>query len=171
MKFTRRTNAALLLMTFVLLGCGGSVPNSEEGDPVPVSGIVKLGGQPAANVVVTFIPTESTLGSGASGVTDDSGQYELTNNATGSPGVPAGTYSVLFKSRGSEEGAGDDAEVRRKRIGADDPIPPAWRISGMAGSHNTVTVPDGGKTLDFDLVDNPSSSDEGPGRPRRGGRR
>jgi hypothetical protein len=128
-----------------------------------------LRGQPTADILVSFIPTGSTKGNGVSAVTDESGEYELTHPATGNAGVSPGTYIVLFKSRGSE-GDASDVSTRRDRIGSEDPIPPAWRVPSLAGRHNTVTVPDGGKTFDFDIVGDPSSSPRGEG-PRPGGRR
>ena len=70
MLITRWTNAGLLLMTFVISGCGENVAPPPKLDLVPVSGTVKFGGQPTAGISVMFTPTGATKGQGASVVTD-----------------------------------------------------------------------------------------------------
>ena len=61
---------------------------------MPVSGTVTLDGKPLSGVMVSFIPTGSTRGTGAGGYTDKAGKYELTATH-GGKGTPVGEYRVL----------------------------------------------------------------------------
>jgi hypothetical protein len=148
MKTGRWTNAGVLLLGFVLFGCGDSVPVPPKEDLVSVSGTVKFGGQPTSGILVSFVPNSETKGNGSSATTDDAGKYQM-KSLTGKPGVPVGTYSVLFAKKASyvfsEEQPGKEVDQ------GEDPIPPAWREPTQTGPHNTVTVPAGGATLDFDI--------------------
>lgn len=76
-----------------------SVPGS-----VPIKGIVTLDGVPTANIRVTLEPkaeleaalAKGNFGSGANGVTDEKGQFEITFRRKGD-GVVPGEYSVFFQ--------------------------------------------------------------------------
>lgn len=54
-------------------GCGGR----ELPELAPVTGVVKLDGQPLEGVVVSFYPTEGEGGRPGTGVTDAEGRYEI----------------------------------------------------------------------------------------------
>lgn len=84
---------ASALVLSLLAGCGGKPTN------YPVTGTVKLKGQPVEGCRVVFAPTDSagalTVGAGGSGLTDKSGKFEITNT-DGEMGVPAGKYKVAL---------------------------------------------------------------------------
>jgi hypothetical protein len=68
----------LVLGCALLAGCGPGGPTLGK-----VTGKVTLDGKPLPNVAVTFMPTE---GGSASGITDASGNYELSHpNGKGTP--------------------------------------------------------------------------------------
>jgi len=142
------TNAALLLMTFVVLGCGDSVPPPPKEDLVPVSGTVKVGGEPVEGVTVAYIPTGSTKGQGATGVTDSQGHYELVHNATQEDGVAAGDYTVQLSKWVMPDGSPLPKDKAPHMSGAVNMIPRRWGERDMG---NQVKVPAGGTTKDFDV--------------------
>src|SRR2546423_8011399 len=83
---------AFFVVAVSFAGCGGSEKI------VPVSGVVKLNGQPLANAHVSFQPTASgnnpKAGVGSYGVTDASGKYWLKTADTDSTGAVVGTHRV-----------------------------------------------------------------------------
>ena len=151
MMITRWTSAGMLLMTFVLLGCGESVPPPPKLDLVPVSGTVKFGGQPTEGIRVTFTPTGNTPGGGSTAMTGKDGKYVLAHSTDQKPGVPAGTYTVKFLK---SAGISPNSSIKHEDL-AENLIPPSWRgapdNNGMVDPHNMATVPAGGGTLDFDI--------------------
>ena len=60
---------------------------------VPITGQVKLEGQPVAELIVTFTPTGSTLGNGSLGASDTEGKFILTD-VRGGEGGYVGEYKV-----------------------------------------------------------------------------
>lgn len=82
---SRMIVAAAALVWFA--GCGGR----ELPELAPVEGTVKLDGQPAPNVQVTFLPDGG--GRPSTGTTDDQGHYELTYVA-GESGARVGRNKV-----------------------------------------------------------------------------
>jgi len=70
----------------LVAGCSG--PETDLPDLAPVSGTVTMGGKPLSKVAVQF---ESATGHGASGVTDETGRYELffAGNVKGAPLGPS----------------------------------------------------------------------------------
>jgi hypothetical protein len=146
MKTTRWMNAGVLLVTFVLIGCGGdSAPPSPPETLVPVSGTVKFDGQPAKGIEVTFVPSGATKGYSSSGVTDDAGKYKLQSLMSKKPGVAVGTCVVLFSKMDKPFSKDRPGEIPVNII------PSAWRETAEAGEHNTVTVPAAGGTFDFSV--------------------
>jgi hypothetical protein len=98
----------LLGFVFVLaLGCSSS-------KLAPVSGTVTLNGQPLANAGVSFQPIAKSgmdAGVGASGKTDDKGEYTLTAS-TGQKGATLGENRVLI-SASTQDLENTDARPRR----------------------------------------------------------
>ncbi|WP_166828455.1 Ig-like domain-containing protein [Thalassoroseus pseudoceratinae] len=90
--------AMLLSMTLVLNGCGGGA--SDVPDVYPVSGLLKVNGQPVADVQVTFQPDSGPM---SVGVTDEEGKFELLLNAD-TMGAVAGQHTVSFSKRGGPAG-------------------------------------------------------------------
>jgi len=89
----RLSRFTLCLVPFVLAGCFGA---SEP--PIPetelVFGTVTLNGEPLPNAMVMFFPSGDTKGIECSGITNESGRFEL-QHPRGPVGAPAGTYKVV----------------------------------------------------------------------------
>lgn len=77
-----------VLLVVALAGCG-------KIRPLPVSGIVKLDGQPVQGAVVTFHPEQGS-GRVASGTTDSEGRFALTTLESGDGAFP-GDYKVTVQ--------------------------------------------------------------------------
>jgi hypothetical protein len=148
--WTRFAVATMLALTFLLPGCGESVTPPHE-DLVPISGTVKLGGQPLAGVHVAFVPVGSTRGQGATAVTDETGEYELIHNATQQPGVAAGDYVVQFTKWVQPDGSPLPDKTAPHLVNAVNLIPPGWGGGGDAGPQAQIKVSTSTPTFDFEI--------------------
>jgi hypothetical protein len=94
--------AASLLLCIIGSGCG-------EGGPAlgKVTGKVTLDGKPQANVAVTFMP--ATGGGSASGITDASGNYELSH--TSGKGAPVGKNKVAVTTVQQSQSTVDMSQI------------------------------------------------------------
>lgn len=130
-----------------LVGCGGRDPNLPKLEPV--SGTVTLDGRPLANASVTFVPSGTTRGTGATGVTGPDGKYTLMSR--GEPGVPAGDYRVVVSKLVLPDGSDFplDADVPPIESNAREMLPPHY--SDEAASNIAKTVPEGGGIIDIQL--------------------
>ncbi len=140
---------SLMLASVLISGCGSSLP-----DVGYVTGVVTLDGKPLANAEVTFAPEK---GRGSSGITDETGKYELFYVA-GEPGALIGAHKVMITSGGvpveGEENisadASDEPDIapRRKPTG-----PKKGGIPAKYNSKTTLTadVQSGSNTFDFKL--------------------
>ncbi len=135
----------IILGLFVIAGCGGS-------KVAPVSGTVKVNGQPLANATVVFQPSEgANPGPGSVGKTDANGRYELFGSTTNLPGASVGKHTVSITAF-----SGDDTVQSSAPPTADKPA--AVRKSLVPEEYNAKTtltfdVPAGGTTkADFDLT-------------------
>jgi len=100
MKIHRLRSAALVLLSSLVLGCGGgdSLPLYEAG------GVITYNGAPVKNATVTFAAAEGTKAPLATGITDDKGQYRLKSR--GELGAAQGSYIVtVSKLEGADEAA------------------------------------------------------------------
>ena len=127
---------ALAIAATALVGCGSGP------DCVPVSGTIKLDGEPLAGVQVTTQPVETGSGSedypGSRGVTDASGKYILALVTDGREGAVVGKHAVYIAF-------GDDPSLV-------DPTKPKIPMKYWDGSLR-VEIPDAGTdSLDFDLT-------------------
>jgi hypothetical protein len=130
----------------IVSGCAPSAPVEEL---VPVSGTVRFGGQPTAGIRVLLVPDGATGGTGGFGVTDDEGKYTLLHR-TQKEGVPPGKYSVHFSRFLMPDGKPIPSDVSPFTSGGKESIPPKWSDPTQKGPHNSVVVPEDGKTdLDF----------------------
>jgi len=148
----RSVVCALSAVSFLLvaaLGCG-SGPGY-----VPVSGTVRLNGEPYKDAVVTFQPmataTNANPGRGSSAYTDNGGRFVLLT-FEGGKGAVAGKHRIRIATKGAdvavdpEKGSADNAASGRKQ--KVDPIPRSWNVE----SEKEFDVPTKGTDkADFDI--------------------
>jgi hypothetical protein len=151
MTISRVSKAAWIALFVMLPGCGDKVAPPKAEALEPVSGTVKIGGQPAAGVRVLFTPSGAGSASGAWGVTDSGGNYKLEHNLLHEPGIAAGQYTVQLSKFLMSDGSPVPAGKSPFALDGRESIPAAYSNPVQAGPHNTVTVPKGGKTFDFDI--------------------
>lgn len=139
---------AVALFAAAVVGCGGS-------KYAPVSGVVKLNGQPYAKAVVSFQPMSTAdnphPGRGSSAYTDDTGRFVLVSDDDQN-GAVIGKHRVRIMTRGNDvvgqspEGGTPDGAPANRVV---DPIPPEWN----ALSDKEFEVPSGGTDkADFDII-------------------
>ena len=133
-------------MVLSLAGCSGG---SEVPPLVPVSGTVKINGEPAADVNVTFSPTAGAKTTGASATTGADGKYQLMHRS-GELGVEPGSYGVLFSKYLMPDGSPVPAGQSPTDSGANESIPERFRSPDTPA--HTATVPAEGGTFDFELT-------------------
>lgn len=136
----------MLCLAVWAAGCGEDVPEEVVPPLQPVSGTVKLDGEPAAGVSVNFVPAGQGSTNGAIGATDASGKYSLTYR-TGDPGIPAGEYNVLFTKFVQPDGTPIPAGQMAADVMAVNALPEQYQKPGTT----KAIVPEGGNTFDFDL--------------------
>jgi hypothetical protein len=119
------------------LGCG-----KQPAELVPVSGTVKIGGQPAANIMLRFMPDVMKENSGptSSAITDENGQFTLKSD-DGRDGAVVGDHVVTFVDMDEERPAQGEELTRPPRI---DSI-----LTTAAGGKRVTVV--AGQNVDFDL--------------------
>ena len=144
-------------LTLASVGCGPSGP------PVNlVEGKVTMDGSPLAGSTVMFSPTPSSTGRAATGLTDASGAYKLTDMAATATGSGAATGEYLVAITKSEGGGGGDGE----ESGSDyeynpDPNAPLVMKSVVPEKYTrpersglTATIGEGRNEINFDLSSN-----------------
>jgi hypothetical protein len=128
--------AVLLLST----GCGD--PNAVK--TVPVSGVVKMNGEPLANAYVMFQPMRGQNAPASYARTDEQGHYSLKVITTEQKGAVPGPHKVLIELRDYEEDPADD-----ESYAYNDSVPERY--------HNEETAPtfevpeDGTEEANFNL--------------------
>jgi hypothetical protein len=97
-----RQTIALFALLVVAVGCGKKAPEFAE-----VQGVVRIGGQPHAGLIIHFLPDPgkgNNLTINATGKTDAAGKYSLQHayNGQEAPGATIGWNRVLIQdaSRG-----------------------------------------------------------------------
>lgn len=90
-----------------LVGCSGGPTMPTR---APVSGVVKLNGQPVAKVSVQFIPLDEAKGRSASGQADANGKYVLQTFEPNDGALP-GEYKIVVNSPPDEAKAFKDKKV------------------------------------------------------------
>ena len=146
MTLSRRLQLTLCFgILATLVGCGDGGPAMN-----PVSGKVTIGGAPAADVLVTFQPTDSSM-QPASGRTGTDGTYTLTSGTQGKPGAMTGSYKVVLQQQASS--AVDDAAYGG---GGSSSAPPEGPESNIPEAYNSaettpkqVDVTSGENTIDI----------------------
>jgi hypothetical protein len=146
----------VLCVLFAIAGCGGA-------KFVPVSGVIKVNGQPYSKAVITFqpigTPENPNPGRGSSANTDEQGRFKLVCDGT-IDGAVVGKHRVRIMSRPgevqqgvSESRGGSSDDSRPAPTVAKDPIPPEW----YAGDGKEFDVPPGGTDqANFDIVTTPT---------------
>lgn len=100
-------------LPLLLAGCKGN----NNPATYPVTGVVKFKGQPLANVIVTFFPTD---GRPAAGKTDGEGRFTLTTFQPGDGALP-GNHKVTVAEPAPEMAEGDYSVPEAK--------PPAFPVT------------------------------------------
>lgn len=138
----------LWLMAAVLpfgAGCGKGGPALHE-----VSGSVTIGGSPAQNIQVTFMPIDAALPV-ASGKVDATGRYSLVSSNENRAGAAAGAYKVVLTQLDS--GSQEEIEARYSG-GGGAPIPKASfppEYQSVESSPKQVDVVAGKNTIDIEI--------------------
>lgn len=152
-----RVALAISLGTVVLVGCGGRTGPTV----VPVTGTVKVKGQPVEGAQVTFMAPGAPRAS--TGTTDAQGRFRLTTMATNDGAIP-GKNSVSIANRAAPHetmspdnpSAGYDqmmnaaASASRKKDPSQGPVPDKYANPATSGLTADV-APDGKNEFTFDI--------------------
>jgi hypothetical protein len=97
----------------VLCGCGGE----KQPTLAPAAGTVKIGGIPAPNILVQFLPVvgKGQPGPTSTGVSDATGRFEMAT-ANGHDGAVVGPCKVLFADLNEERVAQGQQPTSPPRI-------------------------------------------------------
>jgi hypothetical protein len=128
------------------VGCGPAAPPPVELHPV--SGTVKVNGEPAAAVTVTFISSSAggPAGAAASGNTNAAGEFKLST-PDGRDGAPAGQYRVLFTKLLKPDGTPVGPDELAADVGFENVLPDVY--NSPTDTPVGTEVPAG--PFDFDL--------------------
>jgi hypothetical protein len=132
-------------------GCSDPLGGVELGQ---VSGKVTLDGQPLAEAVVNFTPTDGKT-KGSTGTTDASGNYTL-RYITGYDGAAVGTHTVeIRKVEIIPITGGEEPEYEERQV-----VPAAYNSK----TELTAEVKPGENTFDFPLKPGPTDAGEASGQ-------
>jgi len=134
-RFVMRAGAFVLLVASY--GCG------KQARLVPVEGIVRIGGEPAANIAVQFLP-DAVAGEprpSSFATTDDEGIFRLLV-AGDRQGAVVGQHSIILADCDEERPAQGERLQRPPRLHG--------RYSTMAGGLRATVEEDGGR-LEIDV--------------------
>jgi hypothetical protein len=152
MKISLRMFCGMLLVTS--MGCGSNAKVPKWPEPIKVTGIVTLDDEPLNGATISFNPVDSTLGTGAIGTTDDSGQYEpLSRMPDGKSkyGIIPGKYRVSLSRMVKPDGTPWRPDPSRPggpmNSGARDVMPPEFSLA----SKLMIDVAEGKDEYDFNL--------------------
>ena len=140
----------LILLPIILsVGCGGSInADYSQLDLLDVSGTVALDGQPLSGVTVAFEAPDGTF---SSGVTDESGAFDLMFN-TEKSGCLTGDKIVRIQFKTDSENPDDESEEEGRTSNQ-----PVSKIPEQYNKKSTleVTVDSNHTTFEFDLKSKP----------------
>ncbi len=126
--------AAILLM----VGCGKT-----PAELVPVSGVVTIGGKPAANIMVRFMPDvmKDNSGPSSSAITNEQGEFTLVADDQ-RPGAVAGNHVVTFVDMDEERPAqGEELSKPPRLDSAFTTAAGGKRVTVVAGQSVTLDLP------------------------------
>lgn len=146
---SNRQFAMGLLLVGLLSGCGGHSSEVPE-ELIPVTGTVKLNGEPKANITVLFNPGKNTTGTGGYGVTDQNGKYTLTHRSN-QPGVEPGEYIVTFSMMGLPDGSPIPEGKDAADVGAVQLLPEKYTNPNREMNLTVATVKAPEATLDYEI--------------------
>ena len=137
-----RISLIVVFLSLVTIGCGGA---KDAPRTAPVSGVVKVNGQPVANPVVTFYPEKGPTGIG---VGNEEGAFTIKTN--GRNGAPVGKCKVTVV------GANDAAGEIPPADGNEMEIPEKPRLNSKYASQDTTDLivdvtEEGNSDLQLDL--------------------
>jgi hypothetical protein len=138
----------VLTATAAVGGCGKKDPNLP--DLVPVTGTVKLDGQPLSEAVVFFSPVGETRGTQAFGKTDSRGRYSLSSRHMGE-GAPVGEYRVTIGKAVAPDGSTAGGKNFDPMTTPTRQILPA-KYSHPSSTILKATVREAGDDIDFELT-------------------
>ncbi|MDB5389742.1 MAG: hypothetical protein JWM11_5388 [Planctomycetaceae bacterium] len=131
------------------IGCSGSGSIALP-DTVAATGMVTLDGKPIQFAMVTFVPRTGTKGIECTGVTDETGDFDL-KQIRGKDGVPPGEYTVVINRYVKADGTpvALDGSEPPANLGAVESLPSCYSNPGE--SKLTAKVTEEGGTFRFDL--------------------
>jgi hypothetical protein len=136
----------LLLACVVFSGCPGGGPAAP--DVYPVTGTVRLDGEPVGGVSISFAPLDAP-GGGGFAVSDTSGKFSLRSKDQ-REGVPAGKYRVLCTKMAMPDGSPIPEGQMAADVGAENSLPAIY--SDPANTPLTAEVKAAeNPPLEFDL--------------------
>lgn len=109
-----------------LSGCGGS-DSGPDIEMIPVTGSVAMDGQPLVGAMVEFHPTGKTKGNGGYGLTDETGNFTLSDYHS-NPGCPPGEYGVTFSKITQPDGSPIPPGTQQGQVEMKEQIPPAYNL-------------------------------------------
>lgn len=137
-------SCGLAVLAATWTGCGSGGPTA------PVSGKVRVDGQPVNGGVVTFAPvgTEGTVGKPAAGAVQSDGTFVLGTDAKGD-GAVIGRHRVIYSP--------PTVESPPLPEGKHDEAPPASPYAGLIPKEAEVEVKPGSNEINIDLVRDPAA--------------
>ncbi|AMV20785.1 hypothetical protein [Planctomyces sp. SH-PL14] len=126
---------AAVVVAGMAAGCGSAGP-----EIVPVSGIIKLDGQPLDQATILFVPEK---GRTAVGLTDASGTYRLQFTEDRWGALPGAHKVMITTERAQSGGEGSPVVPGRKEL-----LPKKYH----AATELTAEVAADKKSIDFDLT-------------------
>ena len=149
-RFRLLANFEILLGLLLISGCVEGEPAVvKPSEIVPISGTVKLDGQPLAGARVVFV-TSTDKSYNAEGTTNESGVYELTV-PIGSKffaGAIPGIYKVYISRFVAPDGSPQDSSKPQEFPGRET-VPMQYSV--LSKTKLTATVAIGRTTQDFEL--------------------
>jgi hypothetical protein len=149
--------ACAMALWVAVPGCGGGSDAPDRPETVEVTGNVTYRGQPVEGATVTF-KSKSTDGRGATGRTDEEGEFQLTTFEPGDGAIPGG-YQVTV-SKTVVEGELSEEEVNAYYEKGQQPppkrtremVPQKYKFPNTSPLDAEVTE-DGDNEFTFDLTD------------------